>query len=295
MENNTEQDIIFPENIKRILFKKFKEKISSISDDVTRSFYERLLDPEKEIEYDVKTMRKFLEKLYNKSLKNDFISLFRNFRDEELYNHFLASIRIYSRIDDLPCNEDMFLYLIIAIEASLNYGGKNKGEGKKKLFKSFFKENLSKNTKIKLVSSFYNKRFDTYKKGVHREVDDILREKTGREVYHPEINEPISLPACYKKDSCYIEYGRCHPEIYCHLNQHEGQLENYLDAVLEYLYKKRCDAVHEGKFFTPQKQRENGIDFIGIVDYYKDGIISFKITLEELFSMYEEALLNFFR
>lgn len=232
-------------------------------------------------------LQTFLNSLKNQELKEDFIKLIETFEDLELYKRFLASILIYNRIDGLPDGIDKFLYLCIAVEAAM-YFKHNKGKKKNKLFRSFFKKNLSDESKLKMISNFRNKKVKNIL------VRDI---KFGSKLKKRKTN--TLLPSCYRQKHCFVYGNGCYPENMCHLkNEGRNKIDEQLDHILNYLYAKRGNFVHEGVGFSLENRDEKGYFDIRIFDLYKDHTknkmseVLVTLNMEQLFNFYEEALLN---
>jgi hypothetical protein len=288
-------NIKIPKSITQTKKRKIEKQLQLCKNEADRQILKLLLDPRKQIENERKIIFEFLEGLENKSLIDFYIAFLGSFRNEELYNRFIASIRLYSRIHNLQSDIDKFLYWCISVEAALNFGGINIDKGKTKLFKSFFKENLPKDTKIKLISSFKNAEYNTY---LERHSIRIYRNKIKKENFR--TNKRILLPKCYDEGFCWIEYGKCHPDIYCYISDDDNKLNEYLDSVFDYLYQKRSNFIHEGKLWAPQFEKGDMIP-AGNLDMWRIGkkqkqnvVVVFNITFEDLRCAYEEALLNYF-
>jgi len=228
-------------------------------------------------------------------LKDKFIFLIENFENYELYKSFLASILVYTRIDDLPDDIDKFLYLCIAVEAAMQFNSIIRKKSKR--FKLFFMENLSDNSKLKMISSFKNKRFKNFIEG-----SNLANHKTfGTNL--KKIKREIILPSCYRQKECFIAQSKCYPDRYCFLkDKDEIKINEQLDFILSYLYGKRSDFVHEGIGFSLESRSlESRLGhWHGLWDLFKDPIqgkeveVHFKLYMEDLFNFYEEALLNQF-
>ena len=165
-------------------------------------------------------------------------------------------------------------------------------QGEVRKFRLFFKENLSTENKLKLISSFHDGVFDSYLERGQR------------------INNGIMLPSCYDENVCYVEGGKCEPNVACPLLSDEKRLNKQLNLVLRYIYQKRSAFVHEGKLFSLyERYSEAGMNFIGgyildvfhilernkIVKIVNSKPVLVNLDFEDLCICYEESLLNYFK
>jgi hypothetical protein len=290
---STEITFKYPEKI--ILKKQEKlEKRLKKAHKSNKDFVINYYNPINDIQYEIPHIQKFLDSIKNLSLKNEFILLIGTFSDSEIYERFLASIFIYNRIDSLPEDSDKFLYLCIAVEAAMHLDI-NHNEKKNKLFRDFFKNNLSDESKLKMITSFRNKKMKNIINGpdlVNSRYFGTKPKKKKCEVY---------LPSCYRQKQCFVYGSQCSPNKLCYLKS-EGsyRLNEQLDHILNYLYAKRGSFVHNGVQFALDSKYDDSYHFsCGLWDVYYDYIkneemnVIFTLYLEDLFNFYEEALLNF--
>lgn len=254
-----------------------------------KNFVVNHFNPLNDIKYEINCIQKFLDSIKNKSLKGEFIVIIETFEDLEIYERFLASISIYNHIDNLLEDSDKFIYLCIAVEAAMHLNV-YLNEKKNKLFRAFFKNNLSDESKLKMISSFRNKKVKNIIKGpdlINSEYFGTKPTKTKHETH---------LPSCYLQKQCFVYGGRCYPDNLCYLkNEGHYRLNEQLDHILNYLYGKRGRFVHNGVPFELGSHRYISCQ---LLDTYYDYIkkenteVLFTLYLDDLFIFYEEALLN---
>ena len=284
-----EIEITFPKEIEKQYSAEYSKKMALIQDreKEIQTFYSELYNPSKIINEEKEVLETFISNLKS-GLAKELIELIASFKNMKLYKRFVASAFIYNRIKKLPEPFDKFLYLCIAVEAALNFDSEDFSRRSEK-FRLFFKENLSTENKLKLISSFRDGVFDSY------------LEKGQR------IDKRIMLPSCYDENVCYVEGGRCEPSVACPLLSDEKRLNEQLDLVLRYIYQKRSAFVHEGKlFFLYERYSKAGMNFLGgyILDVFHivkgNKIVDSKpvlVSLDfgDLCICYEESLLNYFK
>lgn len=280
----------YPEKIWMKMVEKFEERGKSISNS-DKDFYTALLNPGITVKAEIPALNKFIDSIKNDALKNEFTRLIENFEDYELYKRFLASILIYNRIDNLADGIDKFLYICIAVEAAMHFKS-NPIKEKGKRFKLFFKENLSTESKLEMISSFKNKKFKNVIEGSNLANHKYFGVKLKK------IKRNVLLPSCYRQKECFFAAGECYPDRYCYLKDNdETKVNEQLDFILTYLYAKRSEFVHEGIGFSLESKEDR---WHGLRDLFYDPIqgknveVHFKLYLEDLFNFYEEALLNQF-
>lgn len=159
----------------------------------------------------------------------------------------------------------------------------------------FFKEHLTENEKIELVRSFHVSRKqcierDRYvlsrKHGVaRREYENI--EECSRVEGQP-LEERL-LPHCYDWKDCYLEYGRCCPDVACILKGNEELLDEELKRIINIIYDYRSKFVHGAR--APPFSG-NGVDFVS--DVYNERPITIYFNLDELQEMLEDSLKRHF-
>ncbi|MDP3034616.1 MAG: hypothetical protein Q8M97_05820 [Methanobacteriaceae archaeon] len=283
MSSNSEFN--FPENIKSSIEEEYKERRNKLSAKNQKA-YAFFLDSQSVIEGDKEIFNEFLNSLIENDYKNNFVDIIENFEDIEVYRRFLASILIYMRINNFEDSPDKFLYFCIAVEAAMQFKS-NKGKGNTRLFKDFFKENLSEDSKLKMISHFKIKEVNNTVKS-----QNFLMYKYGKSKLIKNKKKSF-VPSCYRLKQCYVDTGKCYPKHGCYLKSNPHKINDQLDHVLDYLYQKRSNFVHDGRVFShpvdgsigdvwrhPAKKK-----FIGI---------SYSLNLYDLFSLYEEALLTYF-
>lgn len=280
----------FPEAIitkKQEKLEKRLEKAHASDKDLIK----KLFNPFNSLKTEESSLKKFLDNLKNNGLKPDFTDLIQSFEDNESYERFLASILIYNRIDDLPDGTSKFLYLCIAVEAAMHF---NSNHNKKKniLFKSFFKKNLSEESKLKMISRFRNKEV----KNIVKSQDLINFKNYGAELKKTKTDE--YMPSCYRIKDCFVENSMCYPDNFCYLKDKSPEkIDGQLDHILNFLYTKRGNFVHEGIGFSIDSMYDKDIS-LGLIDLYHDPTkkedveAHFFLYIEDLFNFYEEALLN---
>lgn len=289
---SAETSIIYPEKIWVQMVEKFEKKTEKMEES-DKKFYTDLLNPGITLKAEIPEINKFLDSIKNKTLKLKFIDLIVNFEDYDVYKRFLASILVYNRINNLPDDADKFLYLCIAVEAAM-HSKSNEGKEKNKLFRSFFNENLSSESKLKMISQFKNKKVKNVING-----SNLANHKTfGSKIKKTKSNG--FLPSCYRQKECFIAGGKCYPERLCNLkNKGEKEVNEQLDFILRYLYGKRSRFVHEGVAFALESREKKDYLGGGLLDSYEDHTrnknyqVFFTLYMEDLFIFYEEALLNY--
>lgn len=258
-----------------------------------KEFVSVIMNPKKDLESEIPALNKFLDSIKNPELRDRYITLIENFRNKELYERFLASILIYNHIDGLPELNDKFLYICIAVEAAMHFES-NHNKKKSQLFKSFFKTNLSRESKLKLISNFKNK--NVY--NVVKATDLVNYKRFGGKLRKYKSN--TLLPSCYHQKNCFVDGDRCYPERFCYLNeQTDSHIDGQLDLILSYLYTKRSDFVHEGRgFYLESKDDIEDLGEGGLLDLYhdysknEDCQVFFTLYIEDFLYTFKEALLN---
>lgn len=284
----------YPEKIWNRMMEEFEKNAKTMSED-DEKFYRGLFLPLTTLKAEIPPLKTFIESsIKNETLKPDFIDLIANFEDYGLYKRFLASILIYNRIDNLDDGIDKFLYLCIAVEAAMHFKS-NPIKQKNKRFKHFFKDNISTESKLKMVSCFQNKKVKNIIKG-----SNLLNHKSfGVKIKKTKSN--TFLPSCYRQNGCFVDGGKCYPERLCDLKARGVEkINEQLDFILGYLYDKRSRFVHEGIGFSLESKEEKDYLGGGLLDSFHDptrnktGEVFFTLYAEDLFNFYEEALLNHF-
>lgn len=256
-----------------------------------RDFVMKHFNPLNDIEHEIPNLVKFLDSIRNPDLKEEFIGLIETFEDAVIYERFVASICVYNRIDSLPEGSDKFLYLCIAVEAAMHLDI-NHNKKKNKLFRAFFKDNLSEESKLKMISTFRNKKVKNINGPdlVNSRYSGTKPKKTKYETH---------LPSCYRQKQCFVYGGRCYPDNLCYLkNEGHYRINEQLDHILNYLYGKRGCFVHNGVHFELSSRNDGRYMSSQLLDIYHDYIkkenteVLFTLYLEDLFNFYEEALLN---
>mgnify|MGYP000889783489 CR=1 FL=1 len=278
--------LIFPEVIRTKIEDGYKERKKKLSPSQIR-ILSPFLDPKPEIDGDKEVLQNFLDFLQNDTYEQEFVNLIENFEDLEAYHRFLASVLIYMRTENFNDPSDKFLYLCISIEAAMQFKS-NRGKEKNRLFKAFFKENLAEDTKLRMISHFKSKNVINTVKS-----QDFLLYKAGKTSLRKTKGKSI-VPSCYKLKQCFLDTGKCYPQHGCYLKSNPDKINDQLNFVLDYLYQKRSNFVHDGRIFA---HPVNGS--IGDVCCYsaqkKLVGISYSLNLYDLFEIYEEALLNHFK
>lgn len=283
-------EVNYPKKILIKMAERFEERGKNLSES-DKDFYIALFNPGITIKSEIPALNKFIDSIKNDELKDEFISLIESFEDYEFYKRFLASIIIYSQIDNLPDDIDKFLYICIAIEAAMHFKS-NPVKEKGKRFKLFFKENLSTESKLKMISAFKNKRVKNVVDGSNLANHKYFGVKLKK------VKRNTILPSCYHQKECFFAAGECYPDRYCYLKGNdENKINEQLDFILTYLYGKRSEFVHEGIGFSLGSRRDR---WHGFGDLFYDPIqrkeleVHFQLYMEDLFYFYEEALLNLF-
>lgn len=279
----------FPEAIKIRKQDKLEKRIENAHES-DKELITKFFNPLDSIKTEKSALKRFLE-THNNELKSDFIDLIESFEDNEVYERFLASILVYNRIDDLPDGTSKFLYLCIAVEAAMHFKS-NYNKNKTTLFKSFFKKNLSEESKLKMISRFRNKEV----KNIVKSQDLISFKNSGAEIKKTKTDE--YMPSCYRIKDCSVENSMCYPDNFCYLkDKFPEKIDEQLDHILNFLYAKRGDFVHEGIGFSIDSKYDKPIS-LGLIDLYHDPTkkedveAHFILYIEDLFNFYEEALLN---
>lgn len=216
----------YPEKIWNKMMEDF-EKTAEIMSEPDEKFYRDLFHPIITLESEIPPLNTFIESsIKNEALKPDFVDLIANFEDYEIYKRFLASILIYNRINNLDDGIDKFLYICIAVEAAMHFKS-NPIIEKNKRFRYFFKNNLSTESKLKMISCFRNKKVKNIIKG-----PDLVNHKSfGVKIEKTKSN--IFLPSCYRQKECFVYGGKCHPERICDLkSKSEEKINEQLDFYL---------------------------------------------------------------
>ncbi len=291
---STSRIIDLSKTLKDEYIKDYK-KLSSKYSGQEKSFFETFFDPKKRFDSEVEVLNTFLSFVKDRTMVNRFRQLIHNLDDKEKYERFLASVMIYIRIDSFVHSFDKFLYLCIAVEAAMNYGIKG-NKKKSQLFRDFFVDNLSEESKLKIISNFQDTSVEYVCDGTSLQEYHHARSE-GKNIKIKKIKRPTQVPLCYKRKQCYLAYGRCCPEILCAIKGNSKQIDSRLYFVLDYLYGKRSDFVHEGKSFAhPESQPEKHYTDIGINDLYENPMdsslqeIFYSLDIKDLFFLYEEAL-----
>ena len=291
-------ELTFPKEIEKEIRNNF-EKQQNQRDEEEKEAYLEFLSPDRKIKGQTELLKEFLLFIKNPDLIFDFKILIENFRDLNLYERFLAAVRIYLRTDKLNESFDKFLYLCIAVEAPIHYNSNEKKE-KGKLFIKFFKDNLSNESKLKLISNFKSKRVKNIADATSLRMCKYGYIKKPEKIPHGSL-----LPSCYKQNHCGILYGRCNykPNQLCFLKSNPEKIDDHLYLVSDFLYKKRSDFVHEGKIFhhpmnDPDKpnptNRSDGV-WKNPISNNQEYKYEYTLDLNDLFCIYEEALLNYFK
>lgn len=290
--------LLVSDNLVKQFEDEFNSKSSNYSGD-EKLFYESFFGYRKRLEGENEELIKFMGYLKNRTKTDDFTDLIKNFQEMDIYERFLSSIFIYMRIDNIPSSADKFLYLCIAVEAAMNYRLRP-NKTKSQLFREFFSLNLSKQSKLKIISSFQNKKVKYIIPGSQLLALKFAKEQ-GQKVKYVKKEENTWLPACFVMKECYVGYGRCYPETSCAIKDNEIAIDTRLYFVLDYLYSKRSDFVHEGIAFShPMSIPEKNYTSAGILDAYEDPStkkyveVSYHLDFKDLCFLYEEALLNHF-
>lgn len=285
----------YPEKIWNKMMEDFEKTAERMSES-DEKFYRDLFHPVITLKSEIPPLNTFIESsIKNEALKPDFIDLIANFEDYEIYKRFLASILIYNRINNLDDGIDKFLHICIAVEAAMHFKS-NPITEKNKRFRYFFKDNLSTESKLKMISCFQNKKVKNIIKG-----SDLLNHKSfGVKIKKTKSN--TFLPSCYRQKGCFVYGNKCYPECLCDLKvKREEKINEQLDFILGYLYDKRSRFVHEGIEFSLESRRDKNYFGGGLLDSFRDPTrnrmveVFFTLYAEDLFNFYEEALLNYFK
>lgn len=152
----------------------------------------------------------------------------------------------------------------------------------------FLDKHLSLEDKIKITHSFHSER-TKYAERIHYvftgsfgTIDEYAKK------YGVTLSEN-TLPECYDWRSCWIEYGRCHPEVKCRLNADQGLLGEKFKKIVAILYHFRSEFVHEARISSILPTEE---DFT--VGVYDDKIITIFIKTGDLEEIFEKALKKYF-
>ena len=276
----------------------FEANLSKYEGD-NKLFYKGFFDYNKRLKSEEKEIKRFLGFLKNRNAVADFVSMIKNIKKKKDYERFFSSILIYMRIDSLEHAFDKFLYLCIAVESCMNYGIKT-SKKKGQLFREFFSENLSEKSKLKIISSFQDKKVKNIIHGSQLLAGKIMIEN-GKKVKFVKKPENTLLPKCFEMKNCYIEYGGCYPDTLCAIKGDVTKVNTRLFFVLDYLYSKRSNFVHEGIAFShPMSIPEKNYTDAGILDAYKEPStkqfieVHYNLDFKDLCFLYEEALLNHF-
>lgn len=289
---SSETSVKYPEKIWIQMVGNFEKDLEEVGES-DKDFYKSLLNPGHTVKAEIPALNEFINNIKNSGLKDEFIDLIEKFENFELYKRFLAAALIYNRINGLPDNADKFLYICIAVEAAMHYES-NPIKEKNKRFRSFFKENLSKESKLKMISTFKNRKVKNIIKG-----SNLANHRSfGAKLIKHESN--TFLPSCYRQKSCFVEGSRCYPERICFLNDStESKIDEQLDFILLYLYGKRSRFVHEGVAFSLESKEEKDYLGGGLLDVFYDHTkmnerhqVYFTLYQEDFFNFFEEALLN---
>ena len=149
-----------------------------------------------------------------------------------------------------------------------------------------------------MIKNFKNKKVKYIYQGSQLEQYHLSKDKTNQIKLRKE-EKYIFLSSCFKSKQCFIEHISCYPnEQLCSIKDSEDKINEQLDYLLSYLYSKRGDFVHMGKVFSPHIESEH--QYEGLYDTYENPIsknielVFYQISLNYLFSVYEEALYNLF-
>ncbi|MDI6799002.1 MAG: hypothetical protein QMD12_03375 [Candidatus Aenigmarchaeota archaeon] len=159
----------------------------------------------------------------------------------------------------------------------------------------FFKDNLTENEKIKLIRSFHVRRTKYIERAGY-----VLLKKAGRthreyrsiEEYSNMESQPLDeklLPYCYDWKNCYIEDGKCCPDVICRLKDNEEALDKEFNRIIGIIYDYRSMFVHRAR--SPPFNGNN-LDFI--IDVYDGRPIIIHLNLSELQEMLENPLKKHF-
>jgi hypothetical protein len=285
MSSNSEFN--FPEQIRSSIEEDYDERRKNLSE-MDQEAFAFFLSSQNEIKGDKETFVNFLDSLIKEDFKEEFKNLIENFNDMESYQRFLASILIYMRSNSFNESPDKFLYLCIAVEAAMQFKSTMGKIKKTKLFKDFFKKNLSEDSKLKMISHFKDKEVDNIAVGHSVMMRNIRKNKIIK------IKETSMVPSCYKLKQCYLHIGKCYPQHGCYLKTNTDKIDDQLDNVLDYLYQKRSNFVHNGRVFPHPEGSSIGDVYCHPAQKKLIGV-SYSLDLFDLFKIYEEALLNHFK
>jgi len=141
---------------------------------------------------------------------------------------------------------------------------------------------------VKIIKSFHFKRTKYAERAHYLFTNAFSDIEEYAKKYSVKLCED-SLPECYDWRSCWIEYGRCHPEVKCRLYADNELLKKQFKKILNMLYHFRSEFVHEARISSIFPDEENFT--IGI---YKNDIITIFIKMSDLEEIFEKALKKFF-
>jgi len=156
----------------------------------------------------------------------------------------------------------------------------------------FFNDYISDDEKVNIIKSFRYKMTDyvskysekLYEKIPHMIISNFndFKEKG----YHVE-NE--LMPICYNWRFCYIDYGHCHPNIFCELKEDDSLMALTLKKVINIIYSMRSDFVHNARM---PPIGESGIDIVG--GMFKGKPIMIELNIGEFEKIFENGFLEYF-
>ncbi|MFH1505989.1 MAG: hypothetical protein ABIE94_03275 [archaeon] len=284
------EKIIFPKKIETASKKELNDNLKKIKSKEDKEIYRFLFDIKKKQKEEQRGLENFIRNLRSKNLKNDFIQLIKSFKKTEVYERFLASTLIYSRVIKLKDDVDKFIYLCIAIEAAVNKTGTRKKKGQ--LFEDFFRDNLSEKSKLLMISNFGNKTVKNVVCG-----QELIKAKylNPGKIRLKKIKKHHILPSCYKQKHCYIQYGLCYPEALCAIKSKVNLINAQLEFILKYIYTKRSNFVHNGVLFSVPNKNHTKFDSFRDPHTKKPLSVRLSLDFDSVLLIYEEALLNYFK
>jgi len=161
----------------------------------------------------------------------------------------------------------------------------------------FFRDHLIPQDKMKMCKSLRTKWTDTLDAApilVLKYGKDVVIKEDTLEEFSRRNNlktEKHLMPYCYNWKRCYVQYGKCFPEIGCPLKQDEASLNQALKMVIDDIYQMRSDFVHEARI-TPLNEKD-AIGTLAVIGGSRKPV-SVELTTEELESIFEGALKHYF-
>lgn len=157
----------------------------------------------------------------------------------------------------------------------------------------FFHTYMDKSDKVYIIKSFKPKKTDIvqqYSEKLYEKAPHMIGEsfKELKNKGH-KIRENELMPLCYNWRYCYVEYGHCHPDIYCCLMEDDELLLRYLKKVIGVIYSLRSNFVHNAKM---PGIGEGGIDFSSTL--YKGKHLMIELNITDFENLFEKGFIKYF-